>query len=57
MNVVVYSEFGAREGGGPHVEVFDGQDGQLPHSYFTYEPDFRGGVFVALSVTLAESVP
>jgi hypothetical protein len=33
--------------GGPHVEVFDGANGNLLYSFFAYQEDFRGGVFVA----------
>ncbi|HTK76539.1 MAG TPA: VCBS repeat-containing protein [Gemmataceae bacterium] len=38
---------GAGEGGGPHVRVFNGQDGSLLFNDFVYESSFRGGVRVA----------
>jgi hypothetical protein len=38
---------GAGPGGGPHVKVFDSQSLALLHSFFAYEPNFTGGVFVA----------
>lgn len=34
-------------GGGPHIMVFDGRNGNLLHSFFAYDPRFGGGVFVA----------
>jgi hypothetical protein len=38
---------GAGAGGGPHVEVFSGQTGQLIRSFFAYNSSFTGGVYVA----------
>jgi hypothetical protein len=38
---------GAGAGGGPHVRVFSGRDGQVLHSFFPYNPLFTGGVRVA----------
>jgi hypothetical protein len=38
---------GAGAGGGPHVEAFSGQTGQLIRSFFAYAPTFTAGVYVA----------
>jgi autotransporter-associated beta strand protein len=39
---------GAGPGGGPHVETFDGSDpSKVLDSFFAYDPNFIGGVFVA----------
>jgi len=38
---------GAGAGGGPHVQVFSGQDGSLLFSQFVYDAAFTGGVRVA----------
>ena len=38
---------GPGPGGGPHVLVFDSQNLSLLHSFFAYNSDFQGGIFVA----------
>jgi hypothetical protein len=38
---------GAGPGGGPNVEVIDGTTFEVLQSYFAYDPNFTGGVFVA----------
>ncbi|HEX9375604.1 MAG TPA: VCBS repeat-containing protein [Actinomycetota bacterium] len=38
---------GAGPGGGPHVKVFSGENGNLLQSFFAFSPAFTGGVFVA----------
>jgi streptogramin lyase len=38
---------GAGAGGGPHVEVFDGQTGALVQSYYAFASSFSGGIYVA----------
>ena len=37
---------GAGPGGGPHVKVFNSQTPDLLHSFFAYDANFQGGVFV-----------
>ncbi len=44
---------GAGPGAGPHVKVFSGLDPNLLlHSFFAFEPNFQGGVFVAGNAVL-----
>jgi hypothetical protein len=38
---------GAGPGGGGHVRVLDGRTGASVHSFFAFDPNFSGGVFVA----------
>ncbi len=38
---------GAGPGGGPHVKVFSGANGQELYSFFAFPQQFTGGVFVA----------
>jgi subtilisin-like proprotein convertase family protein len=37
----------AGAGGGPEVRVYSGKDGSVMQSYFAYDPNFSGGVYVA----------
>lgn len=39
---------GAGPGGGPHVKLFDGADQTTRASFFAFDPNFRGGVRVAV---------
>src|SRR5207244_2395350 len=39
------------QGGGPRIRVFSGKTGLALADFFAYEPDFRGGVFVAAGDT------
>ena len=39
---------GAGPGGGPHVKVFDGANGNIISQWFAYPISFTGGVFVAV---------
>ena len=38
----------ADAGGGPHVKVFDGKTGAEAASFFAFEPEFQGGVRLAV---------
>ncbi|HEY8505039.1 MAG TPA: hypothetical protein VIL46_10695, partial [Gemmataceae bacterium] len=40
--------FGPEAGGGPHVKVIDVDTGVELHSFFAYDPSFRGGVRLSL---------
>ena len=40
---------GAGKDGGPHVTVYDGATGALVESFYAYDPQFRGGVRVAVA--------
>jgi hypothetical protein len=48
---------GAGNGGGPHVEVFDAVTGVMLHSFFAYDPNFRGGVSVAVGDVNGDGIP
>lgn len=37
----------AGSGGGPHVKIFDGDDGTLIREFFAFDASFHGGLFVA----------
>ncbi|MDA1014623.1 MAG: carbonic anhydrase family protein [Planctomycetota bacterium] len=37
----------AGRGGGPRVQVFDGSNGSILRDFLAYDPDFRGGVYIA----------
>ncbi|WP_232056120.1 SdrD B-like domain-containing protein [Tuwongella immobilis] len=39
------------QGGGPHIQVWDGVTGQSVRSFFAYDSSFRGGVHVAVGDT------
>src|SRR5207244_7778514 len=39
---------GADAGGGPNVSIFSGRDGALAASFFAFNPNFTGGVHVAV---------
>jgi hypothetical protein len=38
---------GAGPGGGPQVTVYNGADGAVLHSFFAFDPNFHGGVYLA----------
>ena len=37
----------AGPGGGPHVKIFNGTNGQLMHQFMAYDPGYRGSGFLA----------
>lgn len=47
---------GAKAGGGPHVEVYDGE-GVKESSFLAYDHSFRGGVDVAVGDINADGIP
>src|SRR5262245_26567616 len=48
---------GAGQGGGPHVQVFEGVPRVLAHSFLAFPPAFLGGVHVALGDVNGDGVP
>lgn len=48
---------GAGAGGGPHVRVFRGSDGQELFNFFAYDPGFTGGIRVAACDLNGDGVP
>jgi hypothetical protein len=38
---------GAGPGGGPNVSIYSGKNGTLLQSFFAYDPQFSGGIYVA----------
>src|SRR5690606_23045023 len=47
----------ADAGGGPHVQVFDGQTGEVRQSFFAYSAHFTGGVRVTAGDINSDGVP
>jgi uncharacterized protein (TIGR03118 family) len=48
---------GAGEGGGPHVKVFDEDDGHQRFSFMAFSPSFHGGVRVAVGDVNGDGTP
>jgi hypothetical protein len=48
---------GAGEGGGPRVRVYTDLGGLTSHDFFAYDPQFRGGVRVALADLNGDGAP
>jgi ELWxxDGT repeat protein len=48
---------GADFGGGPHVEVWDAQSGNLLDSFYAYESTYTGGVRVAAGDVNGDGIP
>jgi uncharacterized delta-60 repeat protein len=48
---------GADAGGGPEVKVYDADTGALKLDFFAYDPNFRGGVRVAVGDANGDGVP
>jgi hypothetical protein len=48
---------GADAGGGPEVRVFNGVNGKVVFDFFAYDPNFRGGVRVAIGDINGDGVP
>ena len=47
---------GAGPGGGPHVEAFSGASGKVLFSRYAYDPNFSGGVSVAVADTAGDGL-
>jgi hypothetical protein len=47
---------GADAGGGPHVRVFNAQDGSVLYNFFAYDSQFFGGVRVAAGDVTGDGV-
>jgi hypothetical protein len=47
---------GPGNGGGPHVKVYDGANGDLLTEFSAYDPAFRGGIYVAAGDVNADGI-
>ncbi len=54
QNIIVT---GAERGGGPNVVVFDAATNAVKFNFFAYDPNFTGGVRVAVGDVNADSIP